>query len=141
MSFSKIPLITLSALMLAGCGDKGPNVTIPSGTAIQVKMYSASGGVLGEVLVQKGGDSTMQQVEASVSQALAKHRCHLGIPTQFDSSISRHVATTANLACDGIETIKIKGSLVDATRTVGMPNSLTLGDTVSFVVTEAVKVQ
>ncbi|MNF81999.1 hypothetical protein D3C81_1016770 [compost metagenome] len=132
MSFSKIPLYALGALMLAGCGEKSPNVTIPSGMAIQVQVYELGDDMVGKVLAQKNG-------ETSVPQVLASHDCHLGIPTHYDASIKRKVAATGNLVCNRITT-EIKGELFDNTGVVGVLNMLR-DDTVTFVVSEAVNVK
>lgn len=142
MNFNAPTLLLLATAMLSGCGHPNkPDVSIPAGVVITMKVNHIGDTLIGEVLQTTTGQSNLEKVQSAVSADLIKGNCSLGLPMSWDAKSKRHYATVGILGCDGIERVEFPATLVESTtRMVGL-KGVALGDMVLVLITEPARIK
>ncbi|HDS1721847.1 hypothetical protein NPS53_08035 [Pseudomonas putida] len=127
-----------SVLCLVGCvagnaSAKSTELMIPESSAINIKVWSLTDGFISNV-EHWGG--TQDYVNSRLSDQLVARKCDMGVRTAWDGN--KHVPTNAVLACAGQPNIEVKGYVLNAKGETGL-SEMELGDTLTFVFTERVK--
>ncbi|MFA0921336.1 hypothetical protein ALP73_200184 [Pseudomonas coronafaciens pv. garcae] len=136
MSFGKLELLGIAAFVMAGCTETGPKITIPAGSHIVMKLNYIGDSLIGDLLPV----SNLKNEPTDFGKELVERHCSMGITTEWNDNLDRHVGTSAALVCDGVEHLELEGELVDAQGAIGQ-RDLTLGDQINFLVKKTVTIK
>lgn len=140
MSITKFTLIALCTVLVAGCNDNAPNVTIPAGSRIFIKANHLDDTLTGKVLPTEWKVGNFEKSEYNFSQVLVESNCSFGVSPQWDSHAKRLMADKGTLTCDDAGSRELPGYLVDDQGMVGR-NGVAVGDIIAFVVSRSVTVE